>query len=256
MSIIINADDFGLSEQGDNTIIMLHELGVVSSTTLMANGEDFSRAVDLSKEYKRLGIGVHLCLDGPFNIGKEFCSILDRNTNQFYNLDKILKKLKTFSVDKSDIYKEYCLQIEKVLDHNIHISHLDHHHNLHKYLPALNSMIKAAKKYKIHYIRPQKMLLHKDRNFLKYVYRDIHHLYLKNRLNTVDTYFNPEITDNLHYELHFTRLTEVLKFKNRIIEIMLHPIDINVPETTFYSSKLVLNLLSNQTIINYNDLKV
>ncbi|MHA2100264.1 MAG: ChbG/HpnK family deacetylase [Candidatus Kariarchaeaceae archaeon] len=255
MTLIINADDLGFSERGDNTIIMLHKLGVVSSTTILANGNNFSRAVNIARDNPRLGIGVHLTLDGPYNIGKGYSTIMDRNTNQFFNNLQIIKKLKRFSVDTSEIYKEYCLQIEKVLDHQIQISHIDHHHHHHLYLPVLNSMIKAAKKFNIHYIRPQKLFLHKHKDWFNYIYRNAHQLYLKNRLNTIDGMFVPAIFENSYYEDYNKRFLELLKIKNRIIEIMLHPVDMNIPETIFYSSKPVLELLSNQIIINYNDLK-
>lgn len=255
MSIIINADDFAASESINNAILMLHKQGIVSSTTIIANGKSFEHAIEISKDNKNLSFGVHLCLDGSFNIGKNYNTILDKNTNQFYNLNTILQKLKRFSVDESEIYREYCLQIEKVLDHKIHVSHLDHHHHLHLYLPALNSMIKAAKKYKICYIRPQKMFLHKHKNYFNYLYRNTHQLYLKRRLNTIDGLFTPGIIDNSHFEEHYKRLTELLKIKNRVIEIMLHPGDKNDPETMFFSSKIVLNLLANQNLISYHDLR-
>lgn len=255
MSIIINADDFGASESINNTVLMLHKLGIVSSTTIIANSKSFEHAIEISKDNKNLSIGVHLCLDGHFNIGKNYKTIIDDDTNQFYNLSTILKNLKRFSVDESEIYREYCLQIEKVLDHKILVSHLDHHHHLHLYLPILNSMIKAAKKYKIDYIRPQIMLLHKHKNSFNYIYRNLHQLYLKTRLNTIDGLFTPDITENSHFEDHYNRMSELLKKKNRIIEIMLHPSDRNDPETLFYSSKKVMDLLANQNVISYHDLK-
>ncbi|MCX6262208.1 MAG: ChbG/HpnK family deacetylase [Bacteroidia bacterium] len=254
MSIIINADDFGVSEYGDNTIIMLHKLGVVSSTTIIANGDNFSRAVNISKENPRLGIGVHLCLDGPFNIGKDYYTIMDSNTNQFYNLYQIIKKLKRFSADESEIFREYCLQIEKVLDQKINISHLDSHHHLHMYLPSLRSMIKAANKFNIHYIRSQKVILRDNQSFYNYLYRCAHQLFIKSRIKTVDGLYEPSINKDANHEKEYNRLLKLLRIKNAIIEIMLHPIDKSTPETIFFTSQKILNLLLNQNIINYHDL--
>lgn len=254
MSIIINADDFALSENINNTIVMLHKQGIVTSTTIIATGNNFKEAVEISRDNPKLGIGVHLCLDGNFNVGNGYDSILVRNTNHFYDSDKIIKKLKIFSVDKSEIYKEYCLQIEKVLDHGISISHLDHHHHLHIYLPVLNCMINAARKYKIPYIRSQRLFLHEYKSRLNYLYRCTHQIYLKSRIHAADGYFKPSIIDNLHFEDNFNRLSELLKIKNKIIEIMLHPLDKDDPETLFYSSKKVCDLLFNQNLINYHDI--
>jgi chitin disaccharide deacetylase len=254
MTIIINADDFAISENTNNTILFLHKQGVVTSTTIMANGKYFSQAVEISKDNPKLGVGVHLCLDGPFNVGRDYKSIMDRNSNLFFDIGKIYKKAKSFSVYKSEIYREYCLQIEKVLDHGIRISHLDHHHHLHLFLPVLDSMIKAAKKYKIRYIRSQKVFHLNQENFFKHIYKNTHQLYLTSRISAVDGYFTLSITDSTHYENHYSRLSELLRIENKIIEIMVHPQYKDDPETMFYSSKKVMDLLSNQNLISYHDL--
>jgi chitin disaccharide deacetylase len=254
MTLILNADDFGISECTDNTIIKLHKLGIVSSTTIIAKGNDFTRAADISKDYPRLGIGVHLCLDGPFNIGKDYFTIIDKSSNQFYDKFQITNKLKRFTVDESEIYKEYCLQIEKVIDYQIKISHLDHHHHLHLYLPSLKSMIKAAKKFKIHYIRTLKVLLRDDQNFYNYLYRYGHQIFVKSKMNAVDGLYEPLINYDTNSEQNYKRFCKLLGTKNAIIEIMLHPIDEYSPETIFFKSQKILSLLSNQNIINYHDL--
>lgn len=255
MALIINADDYGLSESSDNTTTMLHRMGIVSSATVVANGDGFKEAVNALHEYPHLDTGVHLCLDGPYNIGGNYSTITDSVTNQFFDLYQIIHKLKRFLVNESEIYREYCLQIEKVMDHHIEVSHLDHHHHLHVYLPVLRSMIKAAKKYGIRYIRPQKMVFYENRNYFKHIYRNIHHLYIKSKIQTIDGLYSPSIIDNYDYEFHFKRLSDLLKIKNKIIEIMLHPVDPANPETVFFSSQRVSALLASNTLMSYRDLK-
>lgn len=252
MKIIINADDFGHSENINSTTLMLHKAGIVKSATVIAAGKYFEQAVEISKDNPALGIGVHLCLSGPFNIGDNYNTLLDDTTNHFFDSDRILENIRTFSVDESEIYREHCLQIEKVLDYGIKVSHLDHHQHLHLYLPVLKSMLKASKKYKIRYIRSQKVLLHNHKNFLYYLYRNIHQIYLKSRIKAVDGYYSPSIRNNLEFESHYERLSELLLTKNKIIEIMLHPNNNNDPETLFFSDKKVRELLVNHELINYN----
>jgi chitin disaccharide deacetylase len=60
--LIVNADDFGLTEQVSRGILDAHRDGIVTSTTLMANGAAFDAAVAMSRQAPRLGIGVHLNL--------------------------------------------------------------------------------------------------------------------------------------------------------------------------------------------------
>ena len=43
--LIVNADDFGLTDGVNQAIIDAHHLDLLSSTTLLANGEAFAAAV-------------------------------------------------------------------------------------------------------------------------------------------------------------------------------------------------------------------
>lgn len=254
MSLIINADDFGQSGNVNSTILLLHKKGIVTSASLIANSINFEEAVGISRENPGLGIGVHLCLDGPFNIGKSYLSIISKDTGQFHSKQGITQKLKKFSVDESEIFAEYCLQIEKVLDSNVRISHLDHHHHLHLYFPALKMMIKAARKYKIRYIRSQRIFLHKNGNYLNYLYRNMHQVYLKSRIKTLDGYFEPAIKEHSDIESNYERFSKLVCYKNKVIEIMLHPVEENDPETLFFTSDKAVNLLNTTKLLNYNDL--
>ena len=255
MNLIINADDFGISERANSTTLYLHKLGIVTSTTIISASEYFDQAVLISKDNQALGIGVHLCLDGPFKIGKGYLTLTDKITGDFYNNYQIIRKLKLFSIDESEIFREYCYQVEKVLDHSIRISHLDSHHHLHMYLPSLRSMIKVAKKYKIPYIRTQKVLLRENQSVINYLYRNIHQILLKSRVKAADGLFEPSINDISSFEKEYIRFSKLMTLKNGIIEIMLHPRGINDPETSFITSERMRSLLKNHNLINYNDIK-
>lgn len=60
--LIINADDFGMCEGNSLGILLAHEEGLVSSTTVMMNMPYALWALDKAKAYPNLGIGVHLTL--------------------------------------------------------------------------------------------------------------------------------------------------------------------------------------------------
>jgi chitin disaccharide deacetylase len=255
MKLIINADDFGQSDDINNTILWLHKNGIVSSATIIAKGLCFKKAVDISKDNPNLGIGVHLCLDGPFNIGTDYDTILDADKSQFLNKTKIITKLRTFAVDESEIYKEYCLLIGKVLDHGIKISHLDHHHHLHLYPSTLRMMIKAAKKFKISFIRSQKIVVSQNINLPNHLYRNIHQFYLKKHLNTTDGYFIPGLNSSSNKETSYNRLLKLISQKRGIVEIVLHPVSAHDPETAFFMENSVADLLKKQVIMNFNNLK-
>ena len=70
--LIINADDFGLSLEFNQAICSLMSQGIVSSTSLMANGKAYEEAIQDIHKFGLKNIGVHLTLtcDGFENINK------------------------------------------------------------------------------------------------------------------------------------------------------------------------------------------
>ncbi|MFZ0950260.1 MAG: ChbG/HpnK family deacetylase, partial [Candidatus Sulfotelmatobacter sp.] len=60
--LIVNADDFGLTAGVNRAILETHTAGVVSSTTLMANGLAFEDAVVAARSAPNLSVGCHVVL--------------------------------------------------------------------------------------------------------------------------------------------------------------------------------------------------
>jgi predicted glycoside hydrolase/deacetylase ChbG (UPF0249 family) len=64
--LIVNADDFNLTEGVSRGILDAHRDGIVTSTTVMVNLPGLGRSRDLAREFPRLGLGLHLNLTfGP-----------------------------------------------------------------------------------------------------------------------------------------------------------------------------------------------
>ncbi len=65
-NLIVNADDLGWTAGVNRGIAEAHRNGIVTSASLLANGEEFAEAVELARKTRGLGVGVHLNLsDGP-----------------------------------------------------------------------------------------------------------------------------------------------------------------------------------------------
>ena len=62
--LIVNADDFGFTRDVNAGIVEAHTKGILTATTLMANGDAFDDAVRLAGEHPTLDIGVHFVLVG------------------------------------------------------------------------------------------------------------------------------------------------------------------------------------------------
>ena len=59
--IIVNADDFGLSNENNQAILEGYNNGFLTSASICANGKAFNAAVnEIIPECPNLGIGVHL----------------------------------------------------------------------------------------------------------------------------------------------------------------------------------------------------
>ena len=65
-NLIVNADDLGWTEGVNRGIAEVHHQGLITSTSLLANGRAFASALAVSHNSPALGVGVHLNLsDGP-----------------------------------------------------------------------------------------------------------------------------------------------------------------------------------------------
>src|SRR4051812_1864993 len=62
LSLIVNADDLGLSEAVNQGIAEAHTNGIVTSASIMANGAAFDHAVRLCQSIPSLDVGIHLTL--------------------------------------------------------------------------------------------------------------------------------------------------------------------------------------------------
>jgi chitin disaccharide deacetylase len=63
--LIVNADDFGLTEGVNRGIIDAHVGGIVTSTSLMVDATAAEQAARLMNEHPALSVGLHFVDDGP-----------------------------------------------------------------------------------------------------------------------------------------------------------------------------------------------
>jgi len=140
--LIINADDFGFTRDVNAGIVYAHRYGVLTSTTLMANGDAFDDAVRLAYETPGLDIGCHLVLVQGTSLltGRP----LPESPGQF---------LRALAAGRIDIYAELRVQIEKIRDTGIRLTHLDSHKHTHIVPSVFRTVIKLAQEFEIPYVR-------------------------------------------------------------------------------------------------------
>jgi chitin disaccharide deacetylase len=140
--LIINADDFGFTRDVNAGIVHAYRYGVLTSTTLMANGDAFDDAVRLASETPGLDIGCHLVL-------VQGRSLL---TGRSYP-DKLPDVYSALFRGQLDPYAEFRPQIEKIIAAGIRPSHLDTHKHTHIVPVAFRAVARLAHEFGIPYMR-------------------------------------------------------------------------------------------------------
>ena len=103
--LIVNADDFGLTQAVSEGILDAHSEGIVTSTSLMATGSAFDTAVSISRRTPELGIGVHLNLTAgePVSTALSISSLVDRNGQLHFSVGRLLRDIVLRRVDLAHV---------------------------------------------------------------------------------------------------------------------------------------------------------
>src|ERR1043166_472236 len=99
-NLIVNADDLGWTAGVNRGIAEAHRNGIVTSTSLLANGTAFRDGVKTAGELPGLGAGVHLNLsDGPPTApAQQVKTLLNENGEFAGGLESLLLRLTTKSL--------------------------------------------------------------------------------------------------------------------------------------------------------------
>ena len=234
--VIINADDFGLTKEINESVKLGYQSGLITSASIITNTEHFYHAADvILPQIKNIDLGFH------FNIveGKSLThpSLLCDDKGFFNNsYVDLLFKMNNKNV-LLQMEQEFEAQIEKVLKYH-EISHLDSHVHVHSIPSIFKLFIKMAKKYNIKYIRLQKeipyciirksinkkYMINIIKNILLNSFSFINSKVLKNEsdIKTNDYLIGVLYTGFMDENTIINGL-KCIKKENSIVEIILHP---------------------------------
>jgi predicted glycoside hydrolase/deacetylase ChbG (UPF0249 family) len=150
---VINADDFGFSDEVNRGIEAALRMGRISSATLMANAPKISEAIAISRHYPTVSFGVHLNLTEFFPLSGlqrlHRAGLLDED-------DSFLGDLRLHKPCPSLLqacFDELDAQIHFLIAKGINLSHFDSHHHVHT-IPWLFPVIcRLQKKYRVRNVR-------------------------------------------------------------------------------------------------------
>jgi predicted glycoside hydrolase/deacetylase ChbG (UPF0249 family) len=141
--LIVNADDFGFTRDVNEGIVEAHRYGILTATTLMANGDAFEDAVALARQTPSLDIGCHLVL-------VQGRSVLDPSRLLPANLTDLVRALIRRELP---VYEELAAQVRRIAATGIRPSHLDTHKHTHLLPPVLEAVARIAREFEIPWVR-------------------------------------------------------------------------------------------------------
>lgn len=141
--LIVNADDFGFTPDVNRGIVAAHRDGILTASTLMANGEAFDDAVRLARQTPTLDVGCHLVLISGRSLRPPYAP-LPRSVPEL---------LRALAMRQINVYEELAAQVRKILAAGIEATHLDTHKHTHLAPPVLDAVARIAEEFGIRWVR-------------------------------------------------------------------------------------------------------
>lgn len=150
-NLIVTGDDFGLSHEVNQAILLAHRDGILTSASLMVNEPGFVEAVSLARETPTLAVGLHLALSlssatlpaarlpDLVDAQGRFCRSPARAGWRYF-----------FRTDApSQLEAEIRAQIEKFLSTGLPLDHVDGHQHLHLHPSVFPILVRVSDEYRI-----------------------------------------------------------------------------------------------------------
>lgn len=215
----MNADDFGFTRDVNEGIIHCHRHGILTATTLMANGDAFEHAVALARDTPTLDVGCHLVLIGG-------CSLL--SAQRFPT--SITELVKALARGKVKPYDELRAQVERILEAQLTPLHLDTHKHTHLLPAVLEAVARLSQEYKIPWVRrPFDLPSGTDATLKRRLIANLLHLLRRRRFDATLKRYQCRVTDyfagfSLTGYLTAERLlAQVNRLPEGTTELMVHP---------------------------------
>lgn len=178
-TLIVNSDDFGISVDITEAIVESFERGLISSTTLMANMPGFACALEHchanAAVRNRVGVHVNLTEGVPLTNAMRRC-------RRFCDGEGVMRYVRNRPIfrltreEKEAVHGELSAQVEHLIRHHVHPTHLDSHQHIHTELAIAPICRSVCREFGIRAIRLSRNLGTTDR--LRFLYKRIFNWYL------------------------------------------------------------------------------
>lgn len=224
MHLIINADDFGISEDANLAIDYCFSRNIIQRTTIMVNMDNFDSAVALSKKHGYVDkVGLHLNIVEGTPLTEQikntvFC------TNGLFNGQALRNRKNRFLLSKQDkiaVEQELRAQIEKYIEYGFTLLHIDSHQHSHTNPSIINLLLPLMKEYGCISLRLSRNIPECEIVWMKKIYKKI--------FNAKVRKFNQCGQHSQWYVDYFGSQSDVDKilmdtnYQNSSIEVEVHP---------------------------------
>ena len=154
--LIVNADDYGLTEQVSAGILRAHRHGIVTSTSVLTLAPGFRTSGRWLADHAGLDVGVHLAAvgeDPPLLSAREIPSLVGRAGRLAPSWRHFLPRAAAGRVDPADLAREFGAQVQAVKDLGVDVSHLDTHQHLHLWPSVASVVLDLARKGRVPAVR-------------------------------------------------------------------------------------------------------
>jgi hopanoid biosynthesis associated protein HpnK len=154
-SLVINADDLGLTVGVNNGIFDAHDHGVLTSASLFANGRATGDAIARALQRPSLGVGCHLTLvDGqPILPPAHVPSLIEDDGQLRRSWKPFIVSCLLGRVSLAEVERELTAQIDRIRSAGVTLTHLDAHKHVHAYPPIFAIVTRLAERFRIPVVR-------------------------------------------------------------------------------------------------------
>lgn len=153
--LIVNGDDFGCSPEINRAIEQAALEGILTSASLMMNGEAVDDAVRIAHRIPGLQVALHLTLTEGRPISQEISAPALLSSSGLLNTSptKVGLALQFSKETLRQIDKEVAGQFRAFSETNLPFLHVDSHHHIHAHPKVFDMVVKNAIRYKLKTIR-------------------------------------------------------------------------------------------------------
>lgn len=146
-TLIVNADDYGLTSAVSQGIVHAHVRGVLTSTSILVLAPAFATTAPWLRDLASIGIGAHLAVvgeDPPLLTAREIPTLVNARGYLPTSWRQLLPRVAARRIDLADVEREWTAQLDAIAAEGLEVDHLDSHQHVHVFPGLCDVAIRLA----------------------------------------------------------------------------------------------------------------